>query len=101
MNFTSRLFFAGTATTAGTAVAVSTAVITAAFAVKRTIVVQRSFLGSCAMSLQFDLSFVLETLLLLRLCSSAGSRPDAGRGFSFSSPSFFYGYQNRACSYIL
>ena len=98
MNFISRLSFITTATTAGTAVAVGTAAIAAVLAVKRTVATPMSFLGSSEMNLQSSLSIVLG---MARLCSSTGSRPDAGRGFSFSSPSFFCGYQSRACFYIL
>ena len=99
MNWTSGLFFAVTAIVAGTAVAVGTAAIAeAAFAAEHTAAVPMSCLGTGGMSLQSSLSAVLETR---HLCSSTGSRPGAGPRFSSSSPSFFCGYQNRACFYIL
>ena len=94
----SRLFFA---ITADIVVAVGTTAVTAAivavFAVGRTIVVLRSSPDFNWMNLRSDLWVVH----WIRLCSSAGSRPNVKRVFSFSSPSFFYGYQNRACFYIL
>jgi len=102
MCLTSGLFFAAIATVAGIAVAVSTvatvATARATFTARRTAVAHMSFPSSGEMSLQSDLSVVLENR---HLCSSTGSRPGAGPRFSSSSPSFFCGYQSRACFYIL
>jgi len=99
MCLTSGLFFAVIATVAGIAVAVGTvATARATFTARRTAVAHMSFPGSGEMSLQSNLSVVLENR---HLCSSTGSRPGAGPRFSSSSPSFFCGYQSRACFYIL
>jgi len=99
MCLTSRLFFAAIAIVAGIAVAVGTvATARATFTARRTAVAHMSFPSSGEMSLQSDLSVVLENR---HLCSSTGSRPGAGPRFSSSSPSFFCGYQSRACFYIL
>lgn len=100
MNQTFELFFAITAIVADTAVAVGiVAIAEATFAAEHTAVVPMSFLDTDGMSQQSSLFAILGTHR--HLCSSTSSRPDAGPRFSFSSPSFFCGYQSRACSYIL
>jgi len=57
------------------------------------------FADSCGMNFVVTDSIVLRMFLLV--CSFIDSMPGATLRSSFSSPSFFYGYQNRACSYIL
>jgi len=100
MSLTSELFFAVTAIVAGTVVAVGTAaIVKAVFAVIGTAVAPMNCFGSDGMNLRFSLyATVIESF---HLCSSTGSRPGVGPRFSSSSPSFFCGYQNRACFYIL
>ena len=105
-------------TTAGIAIAENTAIASIAdskstitFAIPSTVFVNWSTAAIFAVTssaIAVLMYIVVETNLIIKsvremclACSFAGSKLDARLKSSFSSPSFFYGYQSRACYDIL